>query len=54
VEDRGGRLLGDVYGRISGAGVDDDDLIGPAALVLYIQEQLTKVVLLVERRDHNA
>jgi hypothetical protein len=34
-------VLGDADGRIAGAGVDDDDLIGSQALALYIREQLT-------------
>src|SRR5215211_7644010 len=41
VEDRGGRVLGDADGRVAGAGVDNDDLIGSQALALYIREQLT-------------
>ena len=47
MEDCGGGLLGNSDGSVTGTGVDDDELIGPAALVLYIQEQLPQVVLLV-------
>ena len=41
VENLGGRVLGDADGRVAGAGVDDDDLIGSQALALYVREQLT-------------
>ena len=51
---REGRLFSNAEGRIAGAGVDHDDFIGPPALALYVQEQLTQVALLVERWDHNA
>src|SRR5215211_5633878 len=41
VEDRGERVLGDADGRVVGAGVDNDDFVGPPALPLDIREQLT-------------
>ena len=49
-----GRLFGDADGRVAGAGVNDDDLIGPPALPLYVREQSTQAALLVEHRGHDA